>query len=278
MPDTTSTPHTAITAIDSHAHVFERGLPLAAQRRHAPDYDALLDEYLGLLDAHGVSHGVLVQPSFLGTDNSYFLKALRAWPKRLRGVVMLDPGTDEGTLTELDALGVRGLRLNLVGLPLPDLKSSEWQGMLARLRALDWHVELHRGSSDLMQCVQPVLDAGCRVVVDHFGRPENPQTADDAGFNALLRAGDTGRIWVKLAAGYRNWPRQEDAAAGTAAQALLANLGAERLVWGSDWPNTQHREIADFGSAQAVLAQWIPDPAARHRILVDTPAELFRFD
>lgn len=278
MPETTRTPCTAITAIDSHAHVFERGLPLASVRRHAPDYDALLDEYLGLLDAHGVSHGVLVQPSFLGTANSYFLQALRAWPGRLRGVVMLDPGTGANTLAELDALGVRGLRLNLVGLPLPDLKSTEWQGMLARLRALDWHVELHRGSSDLMQCVQLVLAAGCRVVVDHFGRPENPHTADDAGFNALLRAADSGRVWVKLAAGYRNWPRQEDPQAASAAQALLVRLGPERLVWGSDWPNTQHREIADFTSAQAVLAQWIPDPAARRRILVDTPAELFRFD
>ena len=41
----------AITAIDSHAHVFAHGLPLAAARRHAPDYEATLAEYLALLDA-----------------------------------------------------------------------------------------------------------------------------------------------------------------------------------------------------------------------------------
>jgi predicted TIM-barrel fold metal-dependent hydrolase len=33
-------------------------------RRHAPDYDALIEEYLAHLDRVRVSHGVLVQPSY----------------------------------------------------------------------------------------------------------------------------------------------------------------------------------------------------------------------
>ena len=71
----------AITAIDSHAHVFVRGLPLAPQRRHAPDYDATPADFGALLDAHGVSHALLVQPSFLGTDNRFLLDAIRARPR-----------------------------------------------------------------------------------------------------------------------------------------------------------------------------------------------------
>ena len=65
-------------AIDTHAHVFRQGLALADTRRHTPDYDATLTQYLALLDAHGVARGVLVQPSFLGTDNSHLVAALRA--------------------------------------------------------------------------------------------------------------------------------------------------------------------------------------------------------
>ena len=282
MHSTSATPEersaaTAVMAIDSHAHVFERGLPLAPVRRHAPDYDATLPDYLALLDEHGVSHAVLVQPSFLGTDNSFLLNALRRLPQRLRGVVMLDPATSESELHALDDLGVCGLRLNLVGLPLPDLRGAAWQVLLARLRALDWHVEVHRGSADLAHCVQPLLDAGCKVVVDHFGRPDVTLGLDDPGFRWLLRAADTGRVWVKLAAAYRSWPQQDAPGACAAAQALLRHFGAERLVWGSDWPNTQHREVADFGSTQHALAQWIPDAVARARILVDTSARLFRF-
>src|ERR1700752_4066277 len=80
-----------ITGIDAHAHVFVRGLPLAPTRRHAPDYDATLTAYSALLQRHAISHAVLVQPSFLGTDNSFFLDVLKRFPDRFRGVAVVDP-------------------------------------------------------------------------------------------------------------------------------------------------------------------------------------------
>ncbi|CAN7648916.1 amidohydrolase family protein [Variovorax sp. LjRoot130] len=266
----------AIAAIDSHAHVFRRGLRLAPVHRHAPDYDALLPDYLALLDAHAVSHAVLVQPSFLGTDNSFLLDALRACPERLRGVVIVEPSIGENELAALDRQGVCGIRLNLVGLPIPDFALAEWQRLFERVRVLDWHVELHRESRDLPLAGQSILDAGCKLVVDHFGRP-GPAPGDDEGFAWLLRSASTGRVWVKLSAAYRNWPDQRGSAARAAAQALLQALGAGRLLWGSDWPHTQHQDLADYGSTQAALADWVPDAEARRRILVDTPAALFRF-
>ncbi|CAN7629758.1 amidohydrolase family protein [Variovorax sp. LjRoot290] len=266
----------AIAAIDSHAHVFRRGLRLAPVHRHAPDYDALLPDYFALLDAHAVSHAVLVQPSFLGTDNSFLLDALRACPERLRGVVIVEPSIGENELAALDRQGVCGIRLNLVGLPIPDFALAEWQRLFERVRVLDWHVELHRESHDLPLVGQSILDAGCKLVVDHFGRP-GPAPGDDEGFAWLLRSASTGRVWVKLSAAYRNWPDQRGSAARAAAQALLQALGAGRLLWGSDWPHTQHQDLADYGSTQAALADWVPDAEARRRILVNTPAALFRF-
>lgn len=257
--------------------MFVRGLPLAAARRHAPDYEATLAEYLALLDAHGVSHGVLVQPSFLGTDNSFLIDALRASPVRLRGVAVVDPQVDDATLQTMAEAGVVGIRLNIVGMPLPDFSRPEWQGLFARVHALGWHVELHRESRDLALAAQPVLDAGCSLVIDHFGRPASAP-ADDEGFAWLLGAAACGRVWVKLSAAYRNWPVATAAtAARDAAKALLKAFGPERLVWGSDWPHTQHREIANYTTAHAALADRVPDAAARRRILIDTPARLFKF-
>ena len=283
---------TTITAIDSHAHVFMRGLPLAEQRRHAPAYDAPLESYLGLLDSCGISHGVLVQPSFLGTDNSHFLQAIARHPDRLRGVAMVSPEITEAALMDLDAQGVVGIRLNLVGLEMPDLTGRAWQTLLARVKALDWHVELHRDITDLPELIEALVPAGCKVVVDHFGRPQpGHDVAADPQFNALLRLAGSGQVWVKLSAAYRHAQearlpdaaRDSALAAADAAQsraaaaALLGAFGAERLVWGSDWPHTQHQHLIGFEGSRALLDDWVPDAAQRQRILVDTPAALFHF-
>ena len=81
--------------IDGHAHVFNRALPMEPIRRYTPDRDATVIEYLAHLDEHGFTHGVLVQPSFLGYDNSHLLDALRRHPERLRGVAVVPPDVDE---------------------------------------------------------------------------------------------------------------------------------------------------------------------------------------
>ena len=263
-----------ITAIDSHAHVFVRGLQLASQRRHAPDHDATLDEYMALLDRHGVSHAVLVQPSFLGTDNRFMLDAIRAQPQRLRGVAVIEADADDDQLRLLADGGIVGVRLNLIGLPVPDYPRGPWQRFLARVRELDWHVELHCELHELPLAGQPVLDAGCNLVVDHFGRPER---SGNRGLEWLLGAARSERTWVKLSAAYRNWTDMNGPSACAAAQTLLDTFGAARLVWGSDWPHTQHLGVANYPSAHAALAKWVPDAAARRSILIDTPAELFHF-
>ena len=51
------------------------------------------------------------------------------------------------------------------------------------------------------------------------------------GFQAMMRAVDNGRTWVKLSAGYR---LESPQVAQDCARALLAHAGPERLLWGSD--------------------------------------------
>ena len=76
MPEARPARSPTITAIDCHAHVMRRDAPLAPDRHSAPKRDCTVDEYLGVLDANGISHGVLTAPSFYGTDNSLLLDAL----------------------------------------------------------------------------------------------------------------------------------------------------------------------------------------------------------
>ncbi|KJJ95321.1 membrane protein [Burkholderiaceae bacterium 26] len=267
-----------ITAIDTHAHVFERGLPLAGARRYAPTYDAPLSAYLAQLDAHGVSHGVLIQPSFLGVDNSYLLAALKQAPQRLRGVAVIDPAAPETLLTQMNAEGIVGIRLNLIGAADPQLKSPVWQAALARLHALRWHVELHVEARRLPALLQPLLEAQVNMVVDHFGRPDPALGVDDPGFAALLAAGRSRRVWVKISGAYRNGANGRGEAIAQAAMPRLKDaLGLDRLVWGSDWPHTQFESQINYDKMWAFAGVLLPNAADRKQVLVDTPARLFRF-
>lgn len=267
----------APAAVDSHAHVFRRDLPLADARRYAPDYDATPEDYLALLDADGIAQGVLVQPSFYGTDNRYLLEALARAPQRLRGIAVVAPGIAPDALQALDGAGIVGIRLNLIGLPDPDFGSAPWPDLLARLAALDWQVEVQAEARRWPALLDPLLGAGVKVVADHFGKPDPALGIDDPGFRHLLARGRGGQVWVKLSGSYRNGPGAVgDRITGAAVPLLKDHLGLERLVWGSDWPHTQFERVATYGRVRAQLDAWLPDPTERRIVLADTPRALFR--
>jgi len=276
MTDACPTP---LLGIDAHAHVFTRSLSLTSGRRYTPDYDATLPAYLAHLDAHGLSHGVLVQPSFLGTDNQYLLDALAQAPDRLRGVVVVDPDVSAECLRSMAAQGVVGIRLNLMGKPLPDFAEPQWAPFFKQVAALGWHVELHRHVEDLPGLIRALLPFGCKIVVDHFGRPNATLGVDDPAFSALLELGLTGQVWVKVSAIYRlGGTAEQNAAFARAALPLLARtFGSGRLVWGSDWPHTQHEQAISYASVVEQLRQLdCPDPVKRS-LLMDAPRDLFDF-
>ena len=265
--------------IDTHAHVFTRDLTLVGDRRYAPDYDAGIADYLAMLDRNGMTHGVLIQPSFLGTDNGYMVSALKREPKRLRGIAVLAPETDEAAMRDLAGSGIVGLRLNLIGKPDPAFASPVWQAHLARVKALGWQVEVQAEARRLQNLLPPLIEAGVSVVVDHFGRIDPALGTADPGFAQLLAFGAGQRVWVKLSGAYRigqgeDGPRH----ARDAAARLRDAFGAQRLVWGSDWPHTQFEAVASPARALADLVTWIPDEAERAIVLGRTPATLFRFD
>lgn len=262
-----------VTGVDTHAHVFRRGLPLVGGRRYEPAYDATPEEYLARLDARGLSHGVLVQPSFLGTDNDYLMAALGRWPERLRGIVVLPPTASAGLLSRLDAAGVVGVRLNLIGRPDPQLDRDNWPPFLHRLADLGWQVEVQVEAGRLPRVLGPLLAAGVRVVLDHFGRPDPALGVDDPGFRHLLAAGaESGRVWVKLSGAYRSGGA---AVAEAAVPLLRRHLGVDRLLWGSDWPHTQFEAVRTYGDGVAELSAWLTP--AEQAAVAETSRRLFGF-
>jgi predicted TIM-barrel fold metal-dependent hydrolase len=265
-----------LQAVDTHAHVFRRDWPLADTRRYAPGYDATPEDYLAVLDAHGIAQAVLVQPSFYGDDNRGLLDALARAPQRLRGIAVVRPDEPPETLKAFAAQGIVGIRLNLIGVADPDFAAPSWQRLLRSVADLSWQVEVQAEARRWPSLLPPLLDSGVRVVADHFGKPDPALGIDDPGFRHLLSAGRTGRVWAKLSGSYRNGPGETGERIARAALPLLKDgLGLERLVWGSDWPHTQFEGVASYDRVRAQLDGWLPDPAERRIVLQETPRALF---
>jgi predicted TIM-barrel fold metal-dependent hydrolase len=216
--------------IDTHAHVFHRSLTPIADARYVPDYDAPLRAYLDLLDRLGMDRGVLVQPSFLGGDNRFLLDCLAAAGGRLAGVVVIEEAISDDEAERMHAAGVRGVRFNLIGRAIDVLQGAVARRAAALAMRLGWHVELHADAADLAAAL-PLLDRfDGPIVVDHFGRPPAE------GMDAVLEWAGDARVHIKLSAPYRVGFR--DITVLTVR--LLDTYGTERLLWGSDWPWTQH--------------------------------------
>lgn len=253
---------------DCHFHVFDAHAGVEGAR-YRPAYAATWPEWKALAAACGVERGVLVQTSFMGSDNAALLGLLAQHPDSLRGVAVMEPGVTAEQLQALHAGGVRGLRLNLVG---RSHDIAEWSGGSAlweRLEPLGWHVELHTDTGRLPE-VLPQLPVGVPVVVDHFARP-GAASLHDSTVQALLRRSRRSAVHVKLSAAYR----LNGVSAGALARLWLRELGAERLLWGSDWPCTNHEPQADYPALVGALDAWLEDDAAVVAARATNPARLY---
>ena len=259
---------------DCHIHVFgpfER-YPLDPARQYTPEA-ATLEDYLKVAHALGTGRVVLVQPSVYGTDNSCQLDALRELGERARGVAVIDDATTDEQLAELNGAGFEGARLNLTR--EADLGSLE--RLAARVKEYDWHVQLHLPGSSLPEIAERLHKLPTDFVIDHFGRIDPREGPEQPAFKALLQLLDSGRCWVKLSAPYRVDLEGPPYHRLTTFARELVKHNPERLVWGSDWPHPDLAVVPEDQVLLDVLKDWVPDDAARHRILVENPAKLYGF-
>ncbi|MBK6615124.1 amidohydrolase family protein [Ottowia sp.] len=254
-------------AVDTHFHVFDAGVAVAGAR-YVPGYDAPLAQWREAAGAAGIGRGVLVQTSFLGTDNARLLRELDAHPDLLRGVAVVAPGAGAALLQDLHRHGVRGIRLNLAGRPTGIPEWAAASGLWDTLGALGWHVELHTDVGALPP-VMAQLPAHLPLVIDHMGKPDQARLHDPT-VAAVARRAATRPVWIKLSGPYRLQGRDPAALA----RLWQGELGDGALLWGSDWPFTNHEHEARYGALHRALFDWVDEPAAT-RILTGNPDALY---
>ncbi|MGZ5583863.1 MAG: amidohydrolase family protein [Usitatibacter sp.] len=265
----------AAPAVDCHAHVFSAYAPAVPGARYRPDYGADVKAWRGLWPDAGITHGVLVQPSFFGTDNRELLDTLAADTRHLRGVAVLTPfAADDTTLERFHAAGVRGIRLNLRGVKdYGEYATKAWCELYDRIHARGWHLECYCEAGRLTELTPALERTPIGVVLDHFGVPGKTRAAVDATFAAVQRLARSREVWCKLSAPYR----LDGAVPRELAERWLDAVGPARLVWGSDWPWTGFEGETDYAASRAMLDEWI-DASLTRAVLWDNAARLYGFE
>jgi predicted TIM-barrel fold metal-dependent hydrolase len=281
---------------DSHMHIVSpdtTGYPLSPSTTYTPAPHTLEDMttfYNALTPSSASSapsdprqtiHPVFIQPSPYGTDNSLLVAALETLnsepPALARGIVVIDPKSppSTSTLQEWHALGVRGVRINLVSVGRklsPAELEAELMAYADIIRPLGkgWVLQLYISldSISALEEIVPKLGDEVRVVIDHLGSPTLPTSSSTAaavdpatvpGFDSLVRLLEAGNTYVKISGTYRltrntvdiNDPSDTD----RIVKALLKVRRGERCVWASDWPHTRF-ENKGIDTGRWVIRCW----------------------
>lgn len=219
--------------IDAHVHLWRIGQndctwPTVQEAAIHRDFE--IAELIATLDANGVDRAMLVQSQESPCDTDWLLD-LACDSDRIAGVV--------GWADLRDAVAVveRAHDAMLVGLrPMVQGRAADWYddpALDAGFAAMAEHGLVldalirprHLSSLAKLAARHPKL----AIVVDHAAKPEDlPQWRE-----AITPLAGFENVGVKLS-GLLSEIRSDDVI--DVVETLLSSFGAERLIWGSDWP------------------------------------------
>ena len=267
--------------VDCHAHIID---PDRFPYDDGPGYKPRPHErgtqeaYVAALDRSGISHGLLVQPSCYGFDNSALLDTMRRYPGRFKSIAMVAPTISDAELLSLAQAGVVGVRFNLVSFDREVFHRPETAELLQRLKELDWFVEVVADEAEWPHTAAVLQDSGVKSLVDHFGMHAIPLNTKQPGFQAVLELGRSSNAVVKFSTPFSlGLGRSQHHLIRPFVQALLEAFGTKRCIWGSDWPFLAVSDPPDLPQAMAYLEQWVKIPEDRQEICWRNPVRLFGF-
>ena len=271
-------------ACDSHFHIFgpAEKYPYGSDLRYAPP-EAPWNSYQELATLLGISRFVLVQPSAYGRDNRCMLDVMQTLDKNsCRGVVDIDENITDLEILKMNALGVRGVRINVS--PIFPLTPGLADKMIPRIEKLEkrcqeigWHLDFLLPGWLTAELLPVMRRLTIPFSMAHLGMNLAKDGVDAPGFKALLELINYGNrlAYVKLTGIYRMSKVPQFIDADPLAKALIA-CAPDRIIWGSDYP---HLSFAEHSSVELfnLLGRWTSDEHIRKLILADNPARLFGF-
>jgi len=181
-------------------------------------------------------------------------------------------------MLSLKRQGIVGVRLHLMRSDPDALSRPDAGRFLARVKALDWFVEVY-ATGEVWCAIERILrQSGVTVLMAHLGEPDLSRGIDQPGFQAVLALGRETDAIVKLSAPFRTSARPfPHLDVDPFVAAVIDVFGLDRCIWGSDWPFINTSQQVEYGNLLNCLARWLPSPDDRDRVLRQNPARLFGF-
>ncbi len=271
--------------VDSHFHLWRpaRGDYGWLTPETGPLYrDYEPQEFAPLLMAHDIDAAILVQAAPSEAETSFLLDHAESRPW-IAGIVGWTDLAAEDAPARIAALAETPKILGLRPM-LQDLDDPVWILGDAVCPALDAMAKHGLVFDALVRAEQlpAILTLATRhpdlsIVLDHFGKPHIDAAPDDAWHNAIAALGGMPNVTIKLSGLLTEAPVHADAT--TLApwfDHVAASFGAERILWGSDWPVvTTAGSYADWIAITNTLLA-VFEPRAREAIFGANAARIYQ--
>jgi len=264
-------------AVDCQIHVYHAEVPPQPGGPPLPG-DYREETYQAIQRRLSLKRVVVIQPNAYCHEHSVLLAAMKKLGPEVKGVAVIAADTPDAEIDRLTRAGVCGQRI--FQLPWGAIGFDRMHEVMARVHPFGWHATVQLDGRELPKWEADIRKLPGKFIIDHIGKFLEPVTVDSEAFMSLLRLVDTGRCWVKLAAAYETSkvgaPTYEDVS--KLARALVKHA-PDRMIWGSNWPHPSapKDKVPDDADLLDLLLDWAPEEAVRKRILVDNPAELYKF-
>lgn len=267
--------------VDAHIHLFDTsrpgGVPWPEKSDTALYKPALPERYVALSAPFGIVGAIAVEASPLASDNDWLLGVAEKHPVIVGVIGDIVPGTPS-YLKQLEQLHTnplfRGFRYgNLWNRDLA--VDIDKPGFVDGLKALSQAGLVFESANPDPRLIRAILEVslrvpGLRIVIDHL--PHAPVPAEQAAqreyWNNLHRLGENPEVFIKLS----EIPVVLDGKLVTEQSFYRERLdglwdvfGEDRILFGSDWPNSDH--VAPFPETLAIVRGYIAQksPAAAEK-------------
>ena len=261
----------AIPIIDTHIHLFDptrpQGAPYTGPKGAGPPVPALPARYRALAGPLGAVGAIKVEASPWIEDNLWVLQVAQLDPIIVGVIGNLEPEKPEFP-EYLDRYRknplFRGIRCgNLWGRDITaQVESPAFINGLKRLAEADLVMDTANPRLSLLQAIVRVTDQvpTLRVVLDHLPALTPFETATDrVALDSVLRElGARPQVYVKLSAIIHSVQGKVSTELETyrgGLDRLMEVFGEDRVIFGSDWPNSDGVAPVDkvFARCQGVL-------------------------